>query len=69
MANKFFSLVMHFIFRAIVGLGAIFLANELLASQGIDLEVGVNAVSLLTSGTLGIPGVALLYGIVALKFL
>jgi len=31
--------------------------------------VGINAVSFITSGFLGMPGVMLLYGIVAIPFL
>ena len=36
--------------------------------QGFDIYVGLNPVTLLTSGTLGFPGVALLYGIEVTKF-
>ena len=54
------SIVVNFIVRAVVGLGVIFFTNEILASKGISVAVGL---SLLTSGTLGLPGVCLLYGI------
>lgn len=60
---------MNFIIRAICGMAIIFVVNLFLADQGIALNVGFNAVSLLTSSILGIPGVALLYGIVALPIL
>lgn len=64
--NKFW---LNFIIRAILGMGIIFLANAIFAEQGIALEVGFNAVSVLTSGFLGLPGVMLLYGIVAVPVL
>jgi len=53
----------NFIFRAIFGMGFIFLLNTYLAYRDISLNVGLNGVSLLTSGFLGLPGVGLLYGI------
>ena len=59
----------NFIVRAILGVGVIFFANQFFTYQDIPLEVGVNAVSFVTSGVLGLPGVALLYGIVALPIL
>ena len=57
------SIVVNFIVRAVVGLGVIFFTNEILESKGISVAVGLNGLSLLTSGTLGLPGVCLLYGI------
>lgn len=57
------SIVVNFIVRAVVGLGVIFFTNEIFASKGISVAVGLNGLSLLTSGTLGLPGVCLLYGI------
>ena len=41
----------------------ILLVNDILQKQGFDIYVGLNPVTLLTSGTLGFPGVALLYGL------
>ena len=48
------SIVVNFIVRAVVGLGVIFFTNEILASKGISVAVGLNGLSLLTSGTLGL---------------
>lgn len=62
-------IVVNFVVRAVVGCGAIFFINQFLASQGISLEVGYNGLSILTSGCLGIPGVALLYGVLAYQIL
>jgi len=62
-------ILVNFIVRAILGMGIIFFANEFFAHQEIAVNVGINAISFLTAGTLGIPGVVMLYGIVALPFL
>lgn len=63
------SLVVNFVIRVIVGCTMIFFANEWLDMQGYAAHVGFNLITLLTSGTLGIPGVALLYGITFYKIL
>ena len=42
---------------------AIFLINGYLQEKGLDACVGINELSALTSGFLGLPGVALLYGV------
>ena len=68
MKNKSQFLV-NFIVRAILGLGIIFFVNQFLAYKGIALNVGINAISFVTSGLLGAPGVAMLYGVVATPFL
>ena len=61
--------LVNFTIRAVVGMGMIFLANQFFVEQEIGLQVGFNLVSVLTSGCLGVPGVALLYGIAALPIL
>lgn len=61
--------LLNFILRSITGVVSIFLINELLAAQNFSIMVGVNPWTALTSGILGFPGVALLYGISFLKFL
>lgn len=53
----------NFIVRAIIGMGIIYFVNEYLAYRDISVTVGMNAFTFLTSGVLGVPGVALLYGI------
>lgn len=62
-------LAVNFLIRAIVGMAIIFFVNEYLDGQGISACVGMNPVTFLTSGTLGIPGVALLYGITFYQFM
>ena len=50
-------LALNFMLRLVFGMIAIFLIN------GYLQEKGINALSALTSGFLGLPGVALLYGV------
>ena len=57
---------LNFLLRAGVGAATILLVNSILVKQGIAVAVGLNFWSLLTSGSLGIPGVALLFAISAL---
>lgn len=63
MQNKAVSAVLNFFIRAIVGMALIFFINQYVLPGDSSINVGLNAVSFLTSGTLGIPGVGLLYGI------
>lgn len=55
--------------RIIVGFICVYFTNMFLASQGIDLAVGMNFVTAAILGTLGIGGYFLLYGILFLQFL
>lgn len=57
------------VLRSIFGVIAIYFINAALANAGISLGVGINGVTVLTSGILGIPGLAALYGIGIYKFL
>lgn len=63
MQNKAVSAVLNFFIRAIVGMALIFFINQYVLPDDSSINVGLNAVSFLTSGSLGIPGVGLLYGI------
>ncbi len=56
-------MVAGFFVRAILGFTLIFFINEFLEVNDISLSVGLNPVTFATSGVLGTPGVALLYGI------
>lgn len=60
---------LNFILRSILGVIAIYFINAALAERGISLGVGINIYTVLTSGILGFPGVAALYGIGLYKFL
>lgn len=55
--------LMQVAMRSILGTLAIYFTNSVLASWGISLGVGINAVTVLTSGILGFPGLIALYGI------
>ena len=52
-------LALNFMLRLVFGMIAIFLINGYLQEKGLDACVGINALS----GFLGLPGVALLYGV------
>lgn len=55
--------LLNVVMRSILGTIAIYFINLTLAGAGISLGVGINAVTILTSGILGIPGLLALYGI------
>lgn len=52
-----------------LGMALIFFVNQVFVSAGIGLTVGYNPVSMATTGTLGVPGVILLYGIAGCRYL
>ena len=55
--------LVNFVVRAVIGTALIFFVNQFLNARGIDIRVGMNPVTVVTSGVLGTTGVALLYGI------
>ncbi|MEE1314640.1 MAG: pro-sigmaK processing inhibitor BofA family protein [Faecalimonas sp.] len=59
-------MIKKFFFRAIIGVLFILCINAILTYCGLSLSVGINPLTVLTSGVLGLPGVGLLYGILAL---
>lgn len=56
-------IVINFVVRALLGAAMIFFINDFLAAKDISLSVGMNPLTVATSGVFGAPGVALLYGI------
>lgn len=54
-------LVMNFIFRSLLGIVLIGLANYVIKIGGGDLSVNINEISVMLSGILGVWGVILLY--------
>ena len=62
-------IVLRFFTRMVVGFAVVYVVNTILKNQGISLAVGFNPISALTLGTLGFPGVVLLYGVLLLDFL
>lgn len=61
--HKAVSAVINFFIRAVIGMALIFFINQYVIPDDSSINVGLNAISFLTSGSLGIPGVGLLYGI------
>ena len=61
--------LVNFILRAVAGAVGIYCINYVLAARQISVAVGINPFTLLTSGILGFPGVAVLYGIHFFKIL
>ncbi|MBQ8662572.1 MAG: pro-sigmaK processing inhibitor BofA family protein [Eubacterium sp.] len=62
-------IVLNFLVRMVVGMVGVYVVNLILAQKGIDLAVGLNAVSALTLGSLGFGGFLLLYGVLFLNLL
>ena len=61
--------LLNILMRSILGTIAIYFINRGLASIGINLGVGINPFTVLTSGILGLPGLAVIYGIGFYQFL
>jgi len=59
----------NFVLRSVTGIVVIFIMNVILEKTGVQVAVGVNPVSLLAAGILGLPGVAVLYGIAGCSLL
>lgn len=55
--------VINVCMRSILGIIAMYFINSALSKAGISLGVGINAITVLTSGILGFPGLVALYGI------
>lgn len=49
--------------------GQYFLVNQWMDYRNIPVSVGLNVLSFFVSGCLGIPGVAMLYGIMFYQFM
>ena len=61
--------LLTFLFRAVTGSVLIYFMNLAIASYDMGFEIGINPVTVLTSGILGFPGLLLLYGIKIYKSL
>lgn len=55
--------------RGCLGLGCIYFINIYLEGNGIIAQVGLNAITAVTSAALGLPGVGLLYGVTFFQIL
>lgn len=63
--RNFVQLLVNFMIRAALGMGVIFFINQIPMVKEMSLEVGINAISFVATGCLGLPGAAMLYGMVA----
>lgn len=61
--------VLNIVMRSILGTIIMYFTNYFLAAAGISLGIGINLVTVLTSGILGFPGLAALYAIGIYKML
>lgn len=68
-AKKRGQIFLRFVMRMATCVAVILFCNYFLETKQITSVVGINPATLLTVGTLGMSGVALLYGIVFTKFL
>lgn len=62
-------ILLNFVVRTVVCLIVVYFLNSFLASRGIAVAVGINVISLLTFGCLGLCGMLALYGILFLQLL
>lgn len=63
MIRKRPDLIVDFGLRASIGTACIYLLDMVLRMKGYDISVGINGVSVVTNGLLGLPGFLLLYGL------
>ena len=61
--------IVNFTLRAVMGTVGIYFVNYFLLAQNIGVSVGINPMTVLTSGILGFPGLIVLYGINFFKIL
>lgn len=55
--------IVNFVLRGVLGMMSIYFVNLLFAGSMPGMKLGYNPITFLTSGILGFPGVAMLYGI------
>ncbi len=68
-ARKKAEWLINVVMRSILGTVAMYFVNSALATAGISLGVGINVVTVLTSGILGLPGLVALYSLGIYKLL
>lgn len=62
-------ILLNFAARMVVCFICAYFLNSFFASKGIDVSIGINLISTLTFGSLGLCGMAALYGILFLQML
>ena len=63
MSQRCSNFMINFLIRMAVGVMLILVINGFFVSKKIPVRVGLNPKTMAASGTLGVPGVALLYGV------
>ena len=61
--------ILRFLVRAVLGMVLIYVINQFVLPETSSLKVGMNLLAFLASGTMGVPGVGLLYGILLYQIL
>ena len=61
--------IINFVLRAVLGTIGIYFLNNFLIASNISAAVGINPMTVLTSGILGFPGLVVLYVINFFKIL
>ncbi len=61
--------ILNVMLRSVLGTIAIYFVNSWLAAWGVGVGIGLNMVTVLTSGFLGFPGLLALYGLQLYKIL
>lgn len=56
-------LIINFMLRGILGMMSIYFINLLFGDVMPEIKIGYNLITFLTTGILGFPGIAMLYGI------
>lgn len=59
----------NFVIRLAIGVMMITALNIWFTETNVNITVGINPVSIAAIGTLGVPGVVMLYGIAGCKYL
>lgn len=55
--------IINFMLRGVMGMMSIYFLNLLLADVLPGIRIGYNPITFVTTGILGFPGIAMLYGI------
>lgn len=61
--------IINFVLRAVMGTIGIYFLNNFLLVRHISVSVGINPMTVLTSGILGFPGLVAIYSVGIYKYL
>lgn len=61
--NNLKKFIAVFSIQLVSGCLAIYIIDKIIAANGYNLYVGINGITAMTVGVLGLPGVAMLFGI------